>query len=114
MSERSHPRWCARRFCTAYATAVEEQLHRSEPIVIATDDPRIAIYVHRDAAPDGSQSFVDITELEGRVAEPWYLHEPCERWSAELMLPVGLAEKLQSAIAALVLSTRGDGPTAQL
>jgi hypothetical protein len=61
-----HPHWCARGVsCTAYDPRDSSQVHRTEPIVIDTEDNGVKICLWVDATPDGSRLSIEISEVPG-------------------------------------------------
>jgi hypothetical protein len=100
---RYHPSWCARTACTAYGVEGDseggyELWHRSEPVVIPTDDPHVSLFIHRFAEPDGSNECLELAMLKVASPTPWYL-TPTNR---ELVLPHQSAGAMYEAMAALV------------
>jgi len=92
MSE-THPHWCSPTSCTAYSDAMTDLLyHRSEPVIIPTEDDWINIYIYRIADSDGRFEYVEVAELDEPVHEPWYLQDPRDRHGAELSLRLEAAE----------------------
>src|SRR5688572_17398371 len=99
----AHPHWCSAASCTAYSTELTDLLyHRSEPVVIPSEDDRIKIYVFRMADADGAVEHVELAYLEEPIGTPWYLHEPCGGGPTELVMPIDVAGQVQSAIATCV------------
>jgi len=94
-----HPSWCTRKHCTAYPMQpVDREYHRSEPLIVSTEDPGVAVYVHRSADPDGSAQYVEIVELDIPFDGPSF--EARARFGQELILPLPIAEALRQAIGA--------------
>jgi hypothetical protein len=93
-----HPDWCSRHACTAYVEQADE-LHRSEPVVIETDDPTINVFVYRTADPGGDAEYIEMVKLTVPSARPWYLAEPLP--GTELVLPVASAGAISRAVAVL-------------
>jgi hypothetical protein len=92
-----HPAWCCRRHCTAYAPAgaVDRRYHRSEPLVLPTDDPLVRWYVHLAADPDGSEPYIELAELEAPVPDPWWHPRDCLN---AVLLPLDAAKLLSDAV----------------
>ncbi|WP_238006128.1 hypothetical protein KZZ52_51700 [Dactylosporangium sp. AC04546] len=97
MSEELHPNWCSRAVCTAYGPAADEY-HRSEPIVVRTDDPRVDLFISKVADPDGTNEYIEITALERDDQQPWHLREPVRG----MCLPRASADAAWRAMAELV------------
>ncbi|GAA1575560.1 hypothetical protein GCM10009827_116750 [Dactylosporangium maewongense] len=100
-----HPDWCARTACTAYGVEGDrdqtfELWHRSEPLVIQTDNPRVSLFIHRFAEVDGSGECLELAMLEIASAKPWYLTDSVA--NRELVLPRESADAMFLAMAALV------------
>jgi hypothetical protein len=92
-----HPSWCSRRQCTAYPVRpMDREYHRSEPLVVPTEDPDVAVFVHRGADPDGGKEYIEIAELELPLDGPFYEERP--RYGQEIILPVPVADALRRAI----------------
>jgi hypothetical protein len=95
MSEQKpHPAWCCRPQCTAYHD-VERRDHRSMPAIIPTADPYMTWYVHVGASPDGSNPYLEITELELPVRGAWW--HPISA-ATELVMPLDQAEQLRNVL----------------
>lgn len=99
-----HPDWCSLGACTAYSASCDpeesalERWHRSEPVVIKTDDPNARLFVHWFAEADGSGEYLEVSMLETSDEQPWYLTDPVPgkelllpRWSADILL-LGLSK----------------------
>jgi hypothetical protein len=86
----------------AYADpdAVDRRYHRSRPIVIDTDDPFVALYVHLGANPDGSQAYVGVSELERPFLLRWFEEESTSARS--FVMPVDQADELRHALGSAV------------
>ena len=100
MGDEEHPYWCDPASCSAFAS-LDKQYHRSPPTVIATEDWRIKIYLHRGANPDGTGEYVELAELEEPVLDPWYENAPLNGRGVELNMDLQIAERVHAAIAAL-------------
>ena len=98
-----HPTWCDPASCTAYSDNLEDELvHRSAPVVIATEDEELSIYLHRWAEADGSDGHITISEREGEICEPWYFGIPrMRRGEAEMLLDLDRAVQIHDALDAL-------------
>jgi hypothetical protein len=108
---RWHPHWCTPIACTAYADpeTVDRRYHRSRPIVIDTEDPFVALYVHLGANADGSQAYVGMSELERPLMLPWFEEEPVSARS--FLMPVEQADELRHALASAVRVGRPPEPS---
>ncbi|MDG6105454.1 hypothetical protein Daura_47285 [Dactylosporangium aurantiacum] len=93
-----HPDWCSRAACTAY-TEVGDDLHRSEPVVIKTDDPTVELFVFKTAYMDGTHEYIEMAKLEVPTVRPWHLSEPV--LGTELILPMSSATAALRAVAVL-------------
>ncbi|MET7426634.1 hypothetical protein [Dactylosporangium sp. NPDC005555] len=103
MSTHYHPDWCGLAACTAYGVSHDpggllERWHRSEPLVIKTNDPTARLFVHWFAEADGSDEHLEVSMLETSDEQPWYLTDPVPgkelllpRWSADSLL-LGLSK----------------------
>ncbi|MER7279031.1 hypothetical protein ABT369_31790 [Dactylosporangium sp. NPDC000244] len=98
MNSAYHPDWCSEAACTAYLDEAD-QLHRSEPIVIETDDPTVELYVFKTAYDDGSGEYIEMVKLDVPTVRPWHLSKPF--LGVELILPVSSAAAVLQAVAAL-------------
>ncbi|GAA3232700.1 hypothetical protein ACFO1B_21120 [Dactylosporangium siamense] len=99
MNAQTHPDWCARRVCTAYLPGADEY-HRSEPLVVKTDDPAINLFISKIADPDGSHEHIELSMLQLSDGQPWHLTEPLA--GRELLLPSAAADAACRALAELV------------
>jgi hypothetical protein len=100
---RTHPHWCVRQHCTAYAGRwADRHAHRSRPFVVPyVDDPgHLAYYVHLGADGDGSNLYIEIVLLELPVRGAWW--HPVRPPVAELLVPLGQADELRHIVASLV------------
>jgi hypothetical protein len=104
LSGNDHPVWCVREFCTAYGVEMDQEYHRSEPIIIEIDDEDASVYIHRGASEDGSLEYIEIAELELPSVDPWYLHSPRKRYEAEISMSLDLADKVHAAIGSLCVA----------
>lgn len=100
MSHEQHPDWCDRASCSAFSE-LYKRYHRSSPTVIATQDADTWIYVHRGANPGGTGEYVEVTELDEPVREPWYENATLNGHGVELNMDLATADKVHTAIAAL-------------
>ena len=98
MSLGYHPSWCALDACTAYVEHSDE-LHRSEPVVVETDDPTVELFVFKTANPDGRSVCIELVKLTVPTALSWHLSEPL--LGTELVLPMTSAEAVSRAVAVL-------------
>lgn len=95
MNAQHHPDWCSPSACTAYGPMADE-FHRSEPIVVKTDDPVLCLYVYKVA--DGGGEFVEMSLLEPLDGMPWHLCEPvCNR---EIVVPQKSVDAMRQAFVA--------------
>jgi len=86
--QRHHPIWCSPLLCNAYPSQPHDrEYHRSEPLMLPTESPRSAFFVHRGASPDGSGEYIEIAELEIPFAGPFYDEEPASGFWINLSLP---------------------------
>ncbi|GAB3868123.1 hypothetical protein ACFPIJ_23860 [Dactylosporangium cerinum] len=99
MNTQPHPDWCARTACTAYLPDGDEY-HRSEPLVVKTDDPAINLFISKIADPDGSDEHIELSILQLSDGQPWHLTEPTA--NRELLLPTTTADAVRRALADLV------------
>jgi hypothetical protein len=93
-----HPDWCSRAACTAYLDEGDE-FHRSEPVVIKTDDPMVEIYAFKTAYQDGTDEYIEMVKLHVPAMEPWHLARPV--LGVELVLPIASATAVLRAVAVL-------------
>ncbi len=102
-----HPIWCSQDACTAYVDPdeVDRRYHRSRPIIIETEDPFFALYIHLGACADGSQPYVEVAELERPLRMPWFEESPTSRGA--LVVPVDQANALRHALASAVRAGLG-------
>jgi hypothetical protein len=99
MSRRWHPSWCVRKYCTAYPKRPHDrEYHRSEPLIVVTEDPDVAVFVHRSADPEDGAEFIEITELDIPFDGPFYDERP--RLGQQLIMSVPIADALRRAIGA--------------
>ncbi|GAA0723579.1 hypothetical protein [Dactylosporangium roseum] len=98
MNAEYHPDWCARNACTAYVEDGDE-LHRSEPMVIKTDDPTVDLFVYKTAGPDGATEYIEMARLDVPTEQSWHLSEPV--LGTELVLPMSSAGAVVRAMAVL-------------
>jgi hypothetical protein len=98
MTPEYHPDWCSRTACTAYLEDGDE-LHRSEPIVIKTDDPGVALFIAKTANRSGTGACIEIAKLSVPTTQPWHLSEPVD--GTELVLPTQTASAMMRAAATL-------------
>jgi len=101
MGDEQHPHWCDPASCSAFAMLLDKQYHRSSPVIVATEDPDIKIYLHRGADADGTGEYVELAELEEPVLDPWYENAPLNGRGVELNMDLQTAEQVHAAIAAL-------------
>ncbi|WP_433079438.1 hypothetical protein ACQP1P_40160 [Dactylosporangium sp. CA-052675] len=97
MSEELHPDWCSRVACTAYGSDAD-QYHRSEPIVVPTEDPRVDLFISKVADRDGLDEYIKIAKLERHASPAWHLREPVRA----LIMARSSAEGAWRAMAELV------------
>ena len=95
------PGWCDRASCSAYSTDQDKLYHRSVPVIISTDDPRVMIYIHRGANPDGSGEYIELAELEEPILPPWYLTPPLDGRGVELNMDMDVVDRVHTAIGTL-------------
>lgn len=95
----AHPDWCVRTACTAYVPDGDEY-HRSEPVVVKTDDPAINLFICKLADPDGTDEHIEIAMLQLSEGQPWYLTEPIA--NREILLPRDSADAVRQALTELV------------
>ena len=88
----THPDWCDREFCTAYADDLDRPYHRSRPTEITAEDGETAVYVHAGADADSGERHVEIVELDLPLTEPFLKCQP--RFGRETLLSVQAAEAL--------------------
>lgn len=93
-----HPDWCSRAACTAYVQGGDEY-HRSEPLVVKTDDPAVGLYVCKLADPDGGEEFIEFSLLEHTDSKPWHLIEPMN--CREILLSKASVGALDLALTAM-------------
>ncbi len=107
MSIRWHPKWCARRFCTAYKPEeTDRNWHRSNPIIIPDeDDPtRKATYVFLTCFPGGTDPGIESVTLTVPFSGPWWyadLEADVQWWAS-----IADAEEMHKALAFLVAAAR--------
>jgi hypothetical protein len=99
MVTQPHPDWCAHAACTAY-TPDGDRYHRSEPLVVKTDDPAISLFISKIADPDGDGEHIEMSMLQLSEGQPWHLTEPIA--GRELLLPSIAADAARRALAELV------------
>lgn len=75
MTSAFHPAWCSPEACSV-ADPTLEPYHRSEPIILPTDDPGVSLYLYREAYEDCSAEFLVMVKLVVADDQPWYLTEP--------------------------------------
>ncbi|MFG2044728.1 hypothetical protein [Dactylosporangium sp. NPDC048998] len=75
-----------------------DEYHRSQPFIVQTDDPRIDLFISKVADPDGTNEYIEITELERDDDQPWHLREPVRG----MFLPRASADAAWRAMAELV------------
>lgn len=98
MKPEYHPDWCSRAACTAYLDNGDE-LHRSEPVVIKTDDPGVELFIAKTANRSGGGVCVEMAKLNVPTVQPWHLSEPVD--GTELVLPLQTASAMVRAAAVL-------------
>lgn len=81
----SHPDWCDREFCTAYAGDLDRPYLRSRPTEITTEDGDTTVYVRVDA--DNNGRYIEIVELDLPLTGPFWKCKP--RFGRETLRGVG-------------------------
>lgn len=101
-----HPSWCHHPSCTAYADFdIVDRYHRTRPMAIETDDPKIGLYVLAlMSASDPTDIEIQISEWERPLSEGFYAGQAAE--GRELLMPIHTADELRHVIAAVVRVTR--------
>jgi hypothetical protein len=88
-----HPTWCDRKACTAYdPDPAAEGCHRSAPVVVATDDPSVGVFVFRTADPDGGHELIEMARIDLDDEVPWHLAAAV--LGGEISVPRSSAEAL--------------------
>src|SRR4051812_5724453 len=83
METEAHPDWCTRTACTAYEMGRGdgdqfERWHRSDPLVVKTDDASVDLLIHKFAEVDGTDEHIEVAAMKLPIEQPWYLAEPIE------------------------------------
>lgn len=99
MSSDYHPAWCDPKHCTAYLWQ-DHDAHRSEAVVVPTEDHNVSVFIYRAADPDGTGERIELAELEAATAENWHTVGQ-EFFQADLSMPLRMAAELQDALAAM-------------
>jgi hypothetical protein len=96
-----HPSWCSLAHCNAYPIRPRDrEYHRSEPLVVSTEDPGVALFVHRGADRDGSEEYIEKAELDVPFDGPFYDEEPRVKVGINMSLSTadGLRRATQAAL----------------
>ena len=94
-----HPSWCAREFCTAFCQS-DREYHRTAPIIVPTEDPGSAIFVHAGADADGSGLYVEVAELDLPLTHAFYLCVRKAEPRPELLMTADVAKAVHAALSA--------------
>jgi transcriptional regulator with XRE-family HTH domain len=104
-----HPQWCARGgSCTAYDPRDSSQAHRTEPVVIDTEDDGVKICLWVDATPDGSRLSIEISEVLGTTYRPFGGTAASAANGSSFIADLEVAGDIAEAITLLLKRVSGD------
>ncbi len=106
-----HPTWCARdATCTAYDQHDSSQAHRTQPVVIDTEDDGVKICVWVDATPDGSRLSIEVSEVLGPTCRPFASTAASATNGSSFLADLEVAGDIAEAITLLLKRVSG-GPS---